>query len=102
MSLPSLRHPLPRGLAFDIPDLLALQRWAEDQAMRMVVELDHWVEGDGEYEEVLAFYDGDSPRLRRWIMWRAADHYVVEPMNSRSWRAGAVSEVLAELLALRS
>lgn len=101
MSVPSLSRPLPKGLAFEISDLVALQCWAEDQAIRMVVELDHHVEGD-EYEEVLAFYEGDAAGLRLWTMWRAADHFVVEPMNARSWRASAVQEVLAELLALRS
>jgi hypothetical protein len=35
-------------------------------------------------------------------MWRASDHFVVMPMNGRAWRAGAVPEALAELLALRS
>ena len=101
MSLRSLSFPLPKGLAFDVSDLAMLQSWAESQAMRMVVELDHEVEGD-EYEEVLAFYDGDSAGLRRWTMWRAADHFVVEPMNGRAWRASAVPEMIAELLALRS
>jgi hypothetical protein len=101
MSLRSLSYPLPKGLAFEVSDLAMLQSWAEDQAMRMVVELDHEIEGE-EYEEVLAFYDQDSAGLRRWIMWRAADHFVVEPMNGRSWCASAVPDVIAELLALRS
>jgi hypothetical protein len=101
MSFASPGHPLPKGLAFEISDLVALQRWAEAQAMRMVIELDHEVEGE-EYEEVLAFYEGVGARLRLWTMWRAADHFVVEPMAGRAWRARAVEEVLSELLALRS
>ena len=101
MSLPSLSRPLPRGLAFEISDLRMLLSWAEAQAMRMVVELDHCVEGD-EYEEVLAFYDGDGAGLRLWTIWRSVDHFVVVPMNGRAWRSSAVPEALAELLALRS
>jgi hypothetical protein len=101
MSLPSLSRPLPKGLAFEISDLKMLQSWAEAHAMRMVVELDHCVEGE-EYEEVLAFYDGDGAGLRLWTMWRASDHFVVMPMNGRAWRSSAVPEALAELLALRS
>ncbi len=100
MSLPSLSRPLPKGLAFEISDLVELKCWAEAQAIRMVVELDHHVEGE-EYEEVLAFYEGNEAGLRLWTMWRATDHFVVEPMNGRSWRACAVQEALAEFLALR-
>jgi hypothetical protein len=101
MSLPSLSRTLPKGLAFEISDLNMLLSWAETQAIRMVVELDHCVEGE-EYEEVLAFYDGDGPGLRLWTMWRAVDHFVIMPMNGRAWRSNAVPDVLAELLALRS
>ena len=101
MSLPSLSRPLPKGLAFDISDLKMLCGWAEAQAIRMVVELDHCIEGE-EYEEVLAFYEGDGAGLRLWTMWRAVDHFVIMPMNGRAWRSSAVPEALAELLALRS
>ena len=39
----------PIGLAFEIADLMLLQGWAKFHDIRMVVELDHWVEGE-EYE----------------------------------------------------
>ena len=39
--------------------------------MRLVVELDHEIEGE-EYEEVLAFYEEGSA-LRRWLVWRCHD-----------------------------
>ena len=100
MNGPGFGFPLPKGFAFDIPDLQMLQRWAEAQAMRMVVELDHLVEDD-EYEEVLAFYETGSS-LRRWTMWRAADHFIVEPMNGPAWRFARLPDLIAELLALRS
>jgi hypothetical protein len=50
----------PLGLAFEISDLMLLQGWAEFHNVHMVVELDHWVEGE-EYEEVIAFYAKGSP-----------------------------------------
>ncbi len=100
MSDRNILYPYPKGLAFDIPDLQMLQHWAADQGMRMVVELDHCVEGE-EYEEVLAFYE-DGNSLRYWTMWRAADHFVVMPMNGPAWRFARLPELIAELLALRS
>ena len=53
----------PIGLSFAIGDLVLLHDWAELHHLRMVVELDHCVEGD-EYEEVAAIYPRDST-LRR-------------------------------------
>jgi hypothetical protein len=101
MSAPATSVPPPKGLAFEVSDLLLLQSWAETHDMRMVVELDHFVEGE-EYEEVLAFYEGAGARLRCWTMWRARDHFVVEPMNGgTAWRFLALPELLAELLPLR-
>lgn len=55
----------PIGFAFEIADLMRLEKWAKVHNVRMVVELDHYVE-DEEYEEVIAFYAKDSP-IRRWI-----------------------------------
>lgn len=99
MSLPSFTPPPPKGLAFELDDLVTLQGWSEANRMRMVVELDHWVEGE-EYEEVLAFYEGGSA-LRCWTMWRAHDHYVLEPMNAPAWHALEIADLLQELLPLR-
>jgi hypothetical protein len=100
MSGVDLEHSQPKGFAFDIPDLQMLQRWADAQEMRMVVELDHCVEGE-EYEEVLAFYEEGSA-LRQWTMWRASEHFVLEPMNGPAWRFARLPDLIAELLALRS
>lgn len=101
MSVPATEVPSPKGLAFEVSDLLLLRRWAETHDMRMVVELDHFVEGE-EYEEVLAFYEGAHARLRRWTMWRARDHFVLEPMTGgAAWRFARLPELLAELLPLR-
>ena len=70
----------PIGLAFEIADLLIMQGWAQFHGVRLVVELDHWVEGE-EYEEVVAFYAKDSS-LRRWIVWRSATEIVVQARSA--------------------
>jgi hypothetical protein len=82
----------PTGLAFEISDLLLLQGWANLHDIRMVVELDHWVEGE-EYEEVVALYARDSS-LRRGILWRSAKEIVVQPLIGRSCRFGSVAGAL--------
>jgi hypothetical protein len=43
-----------KGLAFEIADLVRIQGWAAQNAVRMDIRLDHGVEGE-EYEEVIAF-----------------------------------------------
>ncbi len=86
----------PKGLSFDISDLILLQGWAEFHDVRMVVELDHWVEGE-EYEEVVGFYTKDSP-IRRWILWRSDSEIVVQPLIGRSSRFNSVAEALESLI----
>ena len=66
----------PIGFAFEIADLMRLEKWAKVHNVRMVVELDHYVEEE-ENEEVIAFYAKDSP-IRRWILWRSASEVVVQ------------------------
>lgn len=99
MNRPMVGPKLVRGHAFPIDELIALRHWAERHAMRLLVELDHCVEGE-EYEEVLAFYDADSA-LRRWTLWRAADHLVVEPMTGKSGQFAHLRAALSGLCALR-
>jgi hypothetical protein len=86
----------PTGLAFDISDLILLQGWAEFHDVRMVVELDHWVEGD-EYEEVVGFYTKDSP-LRRWILWRSSSEIIVQPLIGRGRHFGSVADALETMI----
>jgi hypothetical protein len=85
----------PTGLSFDITDLIRLQDWAECHDVRMVVELDHCVDGD-EYEEVVGFYTRESP-LRRWILWRSPSEVVVQPLIGRGCRFGTVVDALESL-----
>jgi hypothetical protein len=89
----------PIGLAFEISDLMLLQSWGKFHGFRMVVELDHWVEGE-EYEEVIAFYAKDST-LRRWILWRSATDFVVQPLIGRSSRFGSVADGLDRLVGIQ-
>jgi hypothetical protein len=100
MHTPRLIPNAPTGLAFEIADLMMLQGWAEFHDVQMVVELDHCVEGE-EYEEVIAFYAQDS-QLRRWILWRAADGVIVQPLIGRSCRFNTVSDALETLVPARS
>jgi hypothetical protein len=100
MQTPKLIPNAPKGLAFEIADLMMLQGWAEFHDVQMVVELDHCVEGE-EYEEVIAFYAQDS-QLRRWIVWRSADGVIVQPLIGRSCRFTTVAEALETLVPARS
>lgn len=91
--------PVPKGLAFDLQDLNELLTWAQTHRMRLVVELDHEIEGE-EYEEVLAFYEEGSS-LRRWLVWRCHDCFVVQPMNGPTSRTLQVADLMQELTPLR-
>lgn len=97
---PETRPNAPMGLAFEIADLMLLQGWADFHDIQMTVELDHCVEGE-EYEEVVAFYARES-QLRRWILWRAANGIVVQPLIGRSRRFGTVADALETLVPARS
>ena len=90
--------PMPKGLAFDLDDLHELLGWAEKHRMRLVVELDHEVEGE-EYEEVLAFFEEGSS-LRRCILWRSQTQFVLEPMNGPTLRTHRVADLMQELTPL--
>ncbi len=100
MHRPPTSRNAPTGLAFEIADLMLLQGWADFHNMQMVVELDHCVEGE-EYEEVVAFYAPDS-QLRRWILWRATDDIVVQPLIGRGCRFSSVADALESLIPARS
>ncbi|MEJ0017115.1 MAG: hypothetical protein WDN25_11230 [Acetobacteraceae bacterium] len=100
METPQLTPSTPKGLAFEISDLMLLQGWAEFHDVQMIVELDHCVEGE-EYEEVIAFYASDS-QLRRWILWRGAQDIVVQPLIGRSCRYRSVADALETLTPTRA
>jgi hypothetical protein len=100
MHRPPASRNAPKGLSFEIADLMLLQGWADFHSMQMVVELDHCVEGE-EYEEVIAFYVPDS-HLRRWILWRTPNEVIVQPLIGRGCRFGTVADALESLIPARS
>jgi hypothetical protein len=80
-----------RGLSFRIADLILIGAWSEARGLHMAVRLDHGTETE-EYEEVLAFHSQKS-RPCRWIMWRDADAFFVQPLPGRTRRYGSLAEV---------
>lgn len=79
----------PLGLAFEIPDLLLAQAFAESCGFRMVVETGHHTDCD-ELEEALAFYAGGC----RCLVWRSAHAVVVQPMPGRPERFSSLTDAL--------
>jgi hypothetical protein len=58
----------PKGIAFEIVDLMLIKKWADIRNIKFVIRLDHSAESD-EYEEVVAFHPETSPTCPL-IMWR--------------------------------
>ena len=58
--------------------------------MRMIVELDHCVDGH-EYEEIVAIY-AKGTEVRRWNLWRSWDEVIVQPLIGRGMRFFSVAE----------
>ena len=81
----------PKGLAFEIADLILMKGWADFRDLRMVVRLDHGVD-DEDYEEVVAFHATmDSPSL--FIMWRNAKSVFVQ--LGHRWYGSAAAALVA-------
>jgi hypothetical protein len=93
---PAVRLNIPKGLAFEISDLILIRSWAAFHDFRMLVRLDHGVE-DEEYEEVVEFHTGTSSRSR-WIIWRNADAVFVQPILGKKAKYVSIVEALAGLL----
>ncbi len=86
----------PVGIAFSVPELLILRAWAEYHDIRVVLELDHCVDG-AEYEEVVALYP-PGLSLRQWTLWRSRDGVVVEPRHGRAFKGACISELVQALM----
>jgi len=84
----------PKGLAFEIADLLLVQAWAERHDLRMLVRLDHGAAVGEEYEEVITFQTQDSP-LFRFTIWRDATTVFVQPLVGRGEQFRSITEALA-------
>jgi hypothetical protein len=87
---------LPKGLAFEIADLVLIQGWADCRDLRMLVRLDHGATVDEEYEEVIAFQTETSP-LYQLIMWRNAEAVFVQPLVGRRRQYKSVADALKSL-----
>jgi hypothetical protein len=96
VQLPGTTVKIPTGLAFEIPDLLMLQGWADFHELRMAIDLDVCVEGD-EYEELLGLYDKDRA-FRRWMVWRSCDGIVVQPTMGRAMLFDYMADALETLI----
>jgi hypothetical protein len=87
---------VPKGLSFEIPDLLLVQAWAEYHSIRMEVELHHCAGGD-EYEEMLGLFSM-ATGFRRWMLWRSCDGIIAQPMVGRPMIFDTISEALDVLI----
>ena len=95
---PSNRATALVGVAFEIADLVLLQAWADLHGRRMIVELDHCVDGH-EYEEIVAIYTKGT-ELRRWHLWRSWGEVIVQPLIGRKRHFSSVAKA-TEALALK-
>jgi hypothetical protein len=83
---------LPKGLSFEIADLIHIKGWADFHDLRIVVRLDHGTEA----EEVIAFHPGASSPCHL-IMWRNAKSVFVQPLVGRMRRYRSVAAALETL-----
>jgi hypothetical protein len=86
----------PKGIAFDIADLLRARSWAGFHDRQMQIWLDHGTE-DEEYEEVITFYTRTNP-LTGSILWRTARAVFVQPLLGRKRRYASLAAALDGLL----
>jgi hypothetical protein len=94
--IPAAPSRRPKGIAFEIPDLLLIGSWASLHGLGMSIRLDHGVE-DEEYEEVIAFHIGNGP-LSQLILWRNAEAVFVQPLVGRRQQHDSIAEALESLL----
>jgi len=98
--MPTLKKTLPVGAAFDLADLFMVQGWAAHHNLRLVIELDHAVQGAA-CEEVLAFYPSDGP-FRKRTMWRGTGSIAVQTAKGRMIRFASVADALDGLIPTRA
>jgi hypothetical protein len=85
----------PKGIAFEIADLVLVQSWAACTGTRLAVRLDHGAE-DEEYEEVIELHTA-SGSASRLIMWRNLTGVFVQPLLGRKQSFVCVAEALDSL-----
>nr|WP_294545402.1 hypothetical protein [uncultured Rhodopila sp.] len=85
----------PKGIAFEIADLVLVQSWAACTATRVAIRLDHGAE-DEEYEEVIELHTASSS-ASRLIMWRNPTGVFVQPLLGRKQCFACVADALDSL-----
>jgi hypothetical protein len=94
--IPATPSRAPKGIAFEIPDLLLIESWASLHGLGMSIRLDHGAEGE-EYEEVIAFHIRNG-LLSRLILWRNAEAVFVQPLVGKRQQHDSIAEALQSLL----
>lgn len=89
-------HRWPKGIAFDIADLVLVQSWSACTGVRMGVRLDHGAE-DEEYDEVIELHMASSS-ASRLIMWRNQTGVFVQPLLGRKQDFASVAEALDSIV----
>jgi hypothetical protein len=82
----------PKGLAFDIADLVLAKNWAGYRDFRMAIRLDHGTDHE-EYEEILEFRQGLRSAFR-FILWRNEISVFVQPLLGRRQEFSSVTAAL--------
>jgi hypothetical protein len=85
-----------KGLSFEIADLILIKDRSAAHDLRMVVRLDYSSDVE-QYEEVLVFNSGISPKWR-WMMWRNATAVFVRSIGGRSRRYRSAAQAIEALV----
>ena len=85
----------PKGIAFDIAELLLVQAWAEANDVTMRIYLDHGSRAE-EYEEAIAIQPRGGP-VGRSLIWRNQAYVYVQPLLGRRRRYTSVSAAVESL-----
>ena len=82
------------GFAFEIPDLLLAQAFAEACGLRIIVETDHHTTCE-ELEEVLAVYHpARGSDACHCLIWRSPPVIVVQPIPGRARQFPSLADAL--------
>ena len=90
----------PYGLAFEIDDLTAIRRWAEERRLRVSVVLDCVMDG-AEFEELLVLAPAGSQR-RTMTVWRTQDGVCAQTPSSSPHGFRTVQDMLSHIRPVRA
>jgi hypothetical protein len=85
----------PKGIAFEVADLVLVQSWAACTGTLVAIRLDHGAE-DEEYEEVIELHTPGSS-ASRLLMWRNLTGVFVQPLLGRKQGFASVADALDSL-----